>query len=332
MISHGLTNLLRPYETPYNPLIYSTATAGVEIFFALSGFLIGRILLDIEEAGADRSLIGRFLVRRWMRTLPLYYFYLGLVILVWPSALATLPTFLVMAQNLFAPIPTPNYFPQSWSLPIEELCYLLLPVIILLSRRARQPVLTAVCVLIVTATAIRYFWESGDSFSDVRLIAIGRIDAIAYGLIAAIVGRRLEKFYWRHAKFLVLLAIAVAVPSLLLFAYPDRLNNVYGRYLALSLFDMAVAICLPALCRDHLGSRVVDRAVRLTSNLAYALYIVHVAVAAGVHVVLEGHSFAWRVLAYAFMSYAAAATLSVLIERPIMRLRPKQFVTLPVKT
>src|SRR3954452_6127505 len=47
---------------------------GVSLFFVLSGYLIGRILFKTIEKGFDfKDLVG-FWFRRWMRTLPVYFF------------------------------------------------------------------------------------------------------------------------------------------------------------------------------------------------------------------------------------------------------------------
>src|SRR5690606_23816971 len=44
----------------------------VEIFFVLSGFLIGKILLQMFEAQLTSQSVMLFLKRRWFRTLPNY--------------------------------------------------------------------------------------------------------------------------------------------------------------------------------------------------------------------------------------------------------------------
>src|SRR5262249_13567018 len=49
---------------------------GVELFFVLSGFLIGNILLRQFEHGVDVGEMFSFWRRRWFRTLPAYYLYL----------------------------------------------------------------------------------------------------------------------------------------------------------------------------------------------------------------------------------------------------------------
>ncbi|RYY95852.1 MAG: acyltransferase, partial [Chitinophagaceae bacterium] len=52
----------------------ATAFWGVELFFVLSGFLIGRILLRLfDKAHVSAASIRVFWIRRWLRTLPNYY-------------------------------------------------------------------------------------------------------------------------------------------------------------------------------------------------------------------------------------------------------------------
>ena len=68
-----------------------TASFGVEIFFVLSGFLIGQLI--IKEVLTPPSWRGsrRFYVRRWLRTLPPYYLVLGLRTLHRPPLLVEVP-------------------------------------------------------------------------------------------------------------------------------------------------------------------------------------------------------------------------------------------------
>src|SRR5690349_15005952 len=95
-----------------------TATYGVELFFALSGFLIGGLLLDLQERGATRRAIRIFLVRRWMRTLPLYYLALLTLLLfpvLEPSSQHRLSSYFLLIQNFVTPMPASNWFGISWS-------------------------------------------------------------------------------------------------------------------------------------------------------------------------------------------------------------------------
>jgi peptidoglycan/LPS O-acetylase OafA/YrhL len=104
---------------------------GVELFFVLSGFLIGQILI---RAGADLARAGNvvfFYVRRWFRTLPLFFLFL-IVNVVFErmfrahavgAAEALTHGFFLRNFSAFQM----TFFPESWSLAIEEWFYLLFP-------------------------------------------------------------------------------------------------------------------------------------------------------------------------------------------------------------
>jgi peptidoglycan/LPS O-acetylase OafA/YrhL len=101
---------------------------GVDLFFALSGYLIANQIFGALRSGRDFSL-GRFYARRLLRTLPNYYVVLALYFL-WPwfrngSELLPLWKFLTFTQNY--ELRPGTAFSHAWSLCIEEQFYLLLP-------------------------------------------------------------------------------------------------------------------------------------------------------------------------------------------------------------
>lgn len=108
---------------------------GVSIFFVLSGFLIGSILIKIFDKGdlSFKNLLN-FWIKRWMRTLPNYLFILSLLILLSTIYLENfnikeaIPYYFFI-QNFNSP--HPDFFPEAWSLSIEEWFYLLIPPAIL---------------------------------------------------------------------------------------------------------------------------------------------------------------------------------------------------------
>jgi peptidoglycan/LPS O-acetylase OafA/YrhL len=117
--------------------IFGHGPLGVDLFFALSGFLITTLLL--RENAQRRIDIGAFYTRRARRILPLYYVVLlGYVVHnAWFQATAatrthfweSLPYYLSFTTNLgvrFA-VPHPVSFAFSWSLAIEEQFYLVWP-------------------------------------------------------------------------------------------------------------------------------------------------------------------------------------------------------------
>ena len=111
---------------------YVFGVLGVEMFFILSGFLIGGILLRLANTGRLQTWhdLVRFWRRRWYRTLPNYYLFLFLQmawrawVLGYPGVLSLDWQYIVFAQNL---TDGPSFFfPETWSLSIEEWFYLYL--------------------------------------------------------------------------------------------------------------------------------------------------------------------------------------------------------------
>jgi peptidoglycan/LPS O-acetylase OafA/YrhL len=102
-----------------------TGSLGVDLFFVLSGFLIGTLYFKEHQKFGSVS-ISRFIGRRIFRTVPMYWLFMPL---------AYLPVFLVkktpfdwqylfFLQNYIVEMP---FYVISWSLCVEEHFYLILP-------------------------------------------------------------------------------------------------------------------------------------------------------------------------------------------------------------
>ncbi|MFL6657750.1 MAG: acyltransferase family protein, partial [Massilia sp.] len=113
---------------------------GVDLFFALSGYLIGNQIFAALRSRKGFSL-PRFYARRLLRTLPNFYVVLALYYL-WPwfrhgSPLLPLWQFLSFTQNIN--LMPGTAFSHAWSLCIEEQFYMLLPALALLLALGRLP-------------------------------------------------------------------------------------------------------------------------------------------------------------------------------------------------
>lgn len=126
---HAVLLVPEKFRSYHNVLV--SAIDGVAIFFVLSGYLIGGILLKSIYNKEATFKISIFWMRRWMRTLPAYFFILILLIVIF-ALKGELDNqffyYFLFGQNLFHV--KSGFFAESWSLAIEEWFYLLFPVCI----------------------------------------------------------------------------------------------------------------------------------------------------------------------------------------------------------
>ena len=168
---------------------------GVDLFFVLSGFLLGMPFIAARQRG-ERLSLGRFWRNRARRVLPAYW--TQLVILIALAAASGVPSFSVatlaghfgLAFNLMQNHSEIN--PVYWSLPVEWDFYLLLPVLALPFRGGRSVLLTLVAG-VALVIGFRWLcvaglqWWGGDGIPLYRwIIQIpGRLDQFLFGMAAA---------------------------------------------------------------------------------------------------------------------------------------------------
>lgn len=136
------------------PYVLTGGGHGVDVFFALSGFLITRLLVARMERGAP---IWGFYFDRMTRLLPPLVL-VGLCLFLLPSSILNLwgATLNFLGATLYVTnwtraIPVigwPNYMAHTWSLSIEEQFYLLWPFILMaLPVRRRSHLVFALAVI-----------------------------------------------------------------------------------------------------------------------------------------------------------------------------------------
>lgn len=127
---------------------------GVDLFFVISGYLIGTLLLgEASKTGTLR--LRRFYLRRFLRLIPVYVVAMVLSLYFLHGFHATKIWANLLYINNFLPI-NQQYMPWCWSLAIEEQFYLLLPVVVLLLMRMRRGRWSFMGLLLVLAGVIRW--------------------------------------------------------------------------------------------------------------------------------------------------------------------------------
>jgi peptidoglycan/LPS O-acetylase OafA/YrhL len=182
---------------------------GVDLFFVLSGWLIGGLYWkEMNILGRVHKL--RFWSRRWMRTLPPYFAALLLSWLAvwWARSEAFDGGYFVFLQNYHARIP---YFLVSWSLCIEEHFYLVAPVVatLLIIALPRKSLWLVWVLLMVISPYFRWLaWpqaETGD-FGYYETATHLRLDGLVLGFgisYVAIFAPGTFKMFARSVSFLI---------------------------------------------------------------------------------------------------------------------------------
>ena len=269
---------------------------GVELFFVLSGFLIGQILIR-QGLALDRAAnVAVFYVRRWFRTLPLFFLFLGINVwleLQFRHHHVGFSEFL--SHGLFLRNLTAfhmSFFPESWSLAIEEWFYLLFPAALWLglkiSKRFDGVFLSAAFAFFTFSTIARMCAANDPAATWAeaqRMVVIYRFDALMIGMFAAWISVRFP-VRWRKCGLLGALA-GVA----LLFAMYATLWKIENHHLAFgddsyfartfrfTLVSLGFALLLPwasgwTLTKENFWST----AIRRIALWSYGLYLVHLPV------------------------------------------------------
>jgi peptidoglycan/LPS O-acetylase OafA/YrhL len=318
-------------------------TLGVEIFFVLSGFLIGTILIRLSRQGRlhTPAMVWNFWSRRWARTLPLYFFfvlvylrfdYLGV------GDLRRVYPFLFFMQNFAWPqLP---FFQHSWSLSIEEWFYFLFPMVFLWfardERAYRVPMLATCIVFIVLPLLVRMavaqHLTGFDAFNNqIRMVVVTRLDAIFFGVLMALLKAELPSLYrslrWCGVPASILL---VAVSFYLAAGAPGLTAHYWAMVLGFPLLSLFIMFTLPMMEEvKTLGFAWLDRLISYTSKVSYSLYLGHICMLTLVNALLAQWGMQihgpWRTgavyLVYAAAFYSFATLTWLFVERPFLQLR-----------
>ncbi len=324
---------------------------GVEIFFCLSGFLIGRILYKMymsENFGFKN--VFYFWIRRWFRTLPNYYLALLLNIFIVIYIGNQLPEHLwryfFFLHNFVTEMPL--FFAESWSLSIEEFAYILGPALLYLtlflkSKTPKPKLFLLVTLLIIGAFLLsKLMYNATETVRDMRHwnvnvkgMVIYRIDAIYYGVLGAYISIVFPSF-WRRIRFVLfplgvflLLGLIFLIPMNRIFidAYPAFWNVWY-----FEIKSMALLCTLPLLSHWKSTASLVLKPVTYISMVSYAMYLLHYSIVMQLMKFFmptedfAGLDIAVFILVYLLLTLLLSDLLYRFYERPMTDLRDSRLI------
>nr|WP_255652450.1 acyltransferase [Corallococcus sp. AS-1-12] len=319
---------------------------GVELFFVLSGFLIGSQILEPVSRGETPSL-RRFYLRRALRILPSFLVVLGLYLFVpsWSERPLVTPAwrFLTFTQNFGLRI---NGFSHAWSLCVEEHFYLVLPLTVLALRgRLRAPSLIALAAAVMVGGMLlrgglwqRHFSmlgpeEPGWRDFDMLLYypTYARLDGLTCGVLLAalrVFRPRAWERWTRGARAGGMAVVGLACLGGVLFINEEHYRYLPYVLLSFPLAALGFAALLLALAGPT-ASRVCARipGVKTFAVLSFTVYLTHKAVQHGVREALAPHGMdafhPVTLLGGAVAVLLASLALHHGVERPALKWRER---------
>ena len=312
---------------------------GVDLFFVLSGYLIGGQLL--ASLAREKSIkLGRFFARRVLRIMPAYLVILAVYFLLpswreYPEMAQPLWKFLLSVQNIA--LHGGTAFSHAWSLAVEDQFYLCLPFILLFVNRWPRTAIIIPCAIVFGGIGLRALlaWqnlgENGVSFRGfqawIYYPSWTRLDPLVFGVVLAAI----EKYRPHWWKRLLDLAIWLWVPALALIAFGLYLGETDNLTVTACTWQFPlIALGMAALLICGVSPRLPFRRVAIPgaafiASIAYSAYLIQKIVMHFATQFCASHNIALTslpaLLGVEVAVYAAALLLFVLIERPFLQLR-----------
>jgi len=322
--------------------------SGVDLFFVLSGFLIGGILYDAKNS---TNYYRVFYYRRFYRIFPIYFIWLavfltGLYVFgsgggpviqkifnrylpVW-SYPFFIQNFLMASRNGFGP----TWMGVTWSLAIEEQFYLVLPFLVRTFNYRRLCQL--VIFVIVCAPVCRItLWLFGNKIMGPYTLLPCRADALGLGVLVALACRNRDVWTWleSHRKHLCALSCVLGLGTLFLSVWP-RGVNLYG-VTWLAGFYASILLLVLVQQGTNVNRFFSQRFLTRLGLVAYAVYLSHEGIKALYYAVILGKYPILSNVPSALVSILSLVTVLLLsvvswqmLERPLIRRAHARYVYL----
>jgi len=318
--------------------------SGVDLFFVLSGFLIGGILLD--ERSSPRY-FQTFYIRRAYRILPLYFLVIGLSL--FPHLLAqfsaaraahTTPlplpwwSYATFTQNFWMAclgVFGPSGMGITWSLAIEEQFYLSIPLLI---RNVRPRNLVIVLSMVIAcAPWLRVLLHSSMTYPGLASYVLmpTRADALCLGVLAALLVRNEIFWNWLQSNRRILWSVTgvffLGVAYMTWQGY-DALSfamTTWG-FSWLATFYTCILLIAVSSSRGPVSRILQNPSLMRLGTLAYCSYLVHVAIMNALRHPLKAHFPEFPVAAWLVggilgigLTLAVAALSYKYFEKPLLK-------------
>jgi peptidoglycan/LPS O-acetylase OafA/YrhL len=344
LLCHAVFEAIQPASKFFSRLIMAgrLTWSGVDLFFVLSGFLIGGILFDVKSSP---RYFKTFYIRRAYRILPLYSILIGVFSLRYltphassgalggfANSLIPWLAYATLTQNCWMAaiggLGAPS-LSATWSLAVEEQFYLTVPFLI---RKIERAQLARVLIGIVIAapllrTLINFGFAHGQTACFV--LTLCRADALSLGVLSAALVRseRGWQYLLSHRSQLGWVTGILFVGLIPLTILDVRLNTpiVTVGFSWLAFFYTGTLLIAVSDASSTIHRILCTRMLMQLGTLAYATYLFHnpCMEICGRIFVRFGYTSAWQQHAAGFLGVAVALALAKLsweiFEKPLLR-------------
>jgi len=325
---------------PFRPINFGWL--GVPLFFVLSGYLLGGKLL---RQSLDSRTLSRYWSRRFLRIYPAAWLQLPVLLLIawWLPELIRLPDWGALLRNATLWIHLPPWMTRPlngvwWTLPVELMFYIVLPGIVLLSRRFGMPLMLVTAFAITMAwrvAVIEYYGDAGYGGREFITSALpGSLASFVLGLALNLLPTRLSQ------RQTALLMICIALSWLLLTEWlVDNLATYWnGNWIFVVwdpiMYTVIAALVFVVLHGDRIAHALSARWLVWLGEISFGLYLWHFPVVQVLDHLVGAHleSSMGSVLALGICLGATiplAAFSYYLVERPAMGWGKRAFANAP---
>jgi peptidoglycan/LPS O-acetylase OafA/YrhL len=314
---------------------------GVDLFFVLSGYLIGGQLLAPLARG-QRINLGSFFARRAFRIMPAYFAVLAIYFLLpswreYSQMSQPLWKFLLSIQNIA--LHGGTAFSHAWSLAVEDQFYLALPFLLLFVNRGLRTAMIVSFGIVFGGIVLRALLathnltNTGVSFRGFQAWIYyptwTRLDPLVFGVALA----ALERFRPHSWQRLTKLAPWIWLPALGLISYALWLGESENLTVTACVWQFPlIAVGMAGLLLCAISPRLPLRRVSIPgaafiASIAYSAYLVQKLAIHAVGQFCTGHSISLTsptaLIGVEVCVYAAATLLFFAVERPFLELRKR---------
>jgi peptidoglycan/LPS O-acetylase OafA/YrhL len=321
---------------------------GVEIFFVLSGFLIGGSLHRVfMKEHYNIRIMRNFLQRRMFRIMPNYLLILlvNLIVALLLGYNVVHPwKYFIFLQNFASPMLP--FFPESWSMAIKEIPYFIIPFVLLvlasfIKTKDRNKLFLYMILLLIAlplvAKIVFYHNHLGISLPEwnvsMRSVAIYRIDAVMTGVLFSWLRYNYGKFWIKYNRIMCIagfsiisfLAVLVGFIKISIIDFPFFWDVFF-----LPVISLASALFLPFFSEWKSAPVAIEKPVQFLGAISYFVYLMHYSLILFLmkHFIDTTAFNLWQLhfftITYLFLTFTLSWLLYVLYEKPILNFREQK--------